>query len=122
MTKLFAVAAMTALLAITALAADATGKWVAQVPGRDGQTRETTFMFKSAGDQLTGTMTGFQGDVPIKEGKISGDDISFKVTFDFNGNSVGFSYTGKVSASEIKMKRTRDGADQVQEFVAKKAN
>ena len=122
MTKLFALAGMTALLAMTALAADVTGKWVAQVPGRDGQTRETTFNLKSAGDQLTGTMSGFQGDVPIKDGKIAGDDISFKVTLEFNGNSIGFSYTGKVAGSEIKMKRTREGADQVQEFVAKKAN
>ena len=28
---------------LVAHAADITGKWTAQVPGRDGQTRETTF-------------------------------------------------------------------------------
>src|SRR5450756_168964 len=33
-------------LAIGALAADISGKWVAQVPGRSGQARETTFTFK----------------------------------------------------------------------------
>ena len=43
---------------LVAHAADITGKWTAQVPGRDGQTRETTFNFKVDGEKLTGTTTG----------------------------------------------------------------
>ena len=48
-----------ALLAcgMAALAADVTGKWTAQVPGRQGQTRETTFTFKQDGETLTGTVS-----------------------------------------------------------------
>ena len=34
------------LSAMVVSAADVTGKWVAQMPGRDGGTQEITFMFK----------------------------------------------------------------------------
>jgi hypothetical protein len=32
-----------------------TGKWTAQVPGRDSQTREQTFNLKEDGEKLTET-------------------------------------------------------------------
>jgi hypothetical protein len=104
-----------------AWAADVDGKWTAQVPGRGGQTREQTFTFKAEGDKLTGTVSGMQGDNPISDGKISGDEISFTVKVSFNGNDVTLLYKGKVSGDEIKMTRTRQGGDQPgQEFTAKK--
>jgi hypothetical protein len=116
--------AVCSVLAFAALAwaADVSGKWVAQVPGRDGQTRETTFNFKAEGDKLTGTMSGRQGDVQIADGKIEGDKVSFAVTLSFNGNEVKLLYKGQVSGDEIKFTRTREGGDQPgQEFTAKRA-
>ena len=105
-----------------AWAADVDGKWTAQVPGRGGQTRETTFTFKAEGEKLTGTMSGMQGDNPISDGKISGDEISFTVKVSFNGNDITLLFKGKVSGDEIKMTRTRQGGDQPgQEFTAKRA-
>jgi hypothetical protein len=105
-----------------AWAADVNGKWTAQVPGRGGQTRETTFNFKAEGEKLTGTVSGMQGDNPISDGKISGDEISFTVKVSFNGNDVVLLYKGKISGDEIKMTRTRQGGDQPgQEFTAKRA-
>jgi hypothetical protein len=110
------------LAALTAVwAEDVTGKWVAQVPGREGQTRETTFTLKAEGDKVTGTVSGRQGDTPIADGKISGSDISFTMTANFQGNSIKFVYKGKISGDEIKFTRTREGADQSQEFTAKRA-
>jgi hypothetical protein len=103
-------------------AADVTGKWVAQVPAREGQTRETTFNFKVEGEKLTGTMSGNQGEVQISDGKVSGDDISFKVKVSFNDNEFTFLFTGKVSGDEIKFTRTREGGNRPgQEFTAKRA-
>jgi hypothetical protein len=103
-------------------AADVNGKWTAQVPGRGGQTREQTFTFKAEGEKLTGTVSGMQGDNPISDGKISGDEISFTVKLNFQGNEVTLLYKGKVSGDEIKMTRTRQGGDQPgQEFTAKRA-
>jgi hypothetical protein len=102
-------------------AADVDGKWTAQVPGRGGQTRETTFTFKAEGEKLTGTVSGMQGDTPISDGKISGDDISFTLKLNFQGNEVTLLYKGKISGDEIKMTRTRQGGDQPgQEFTAKR--
>ena len=102
-------------------AAGIDGKWLAQVPGRGGQTRETTFTFKAEGAKLTGTVSGMQGDQPISDGKIAGDDISFLVVANFQGNEIKFVYKGKVAGDEIKMSRTREGGDQPpQEFVAKR--
>ncbi len=104
-----------------AWASDLNGKWVAQVPGRNGQTRETTFNFKVEGSKLTGTVSGMQGDNPISDGKITGDDVSFSVSANFNGNQIKFLYKGKVAGDELKLTRTREGGDQPgQEFTAKR--
>jgi hypothetical protein len=110
------------LIAFAALAAaaDVTGKWVAQVPGRDGQTREQTFTFKADGATLTGTMSGMQGaEIQIADGKISGDNISFTATMQRGDNTIKWTYTGTVAGDEIKMKR-EGGQGQPREFVAKR--
>ena len=102
-------------------AAAVTGKWTAQVPGRDGQTREVTFNFKTAGDTLTGTMTGRQGDVEIANGKVKGDEVSFDVTMSMQGTATKMTYKGKVAGDEIKFTRHRDGSDRTSEFTAHRA-
>jgi hypothetical protein len=112
----------TALLAGVALAADVTGKWTASVPGRNNNPREVVYNFKADGEKLTGTTSGMGGQsVEITDGKISGDDISFKTKVEFNGNSMVFSYKGKVSGDEIKFSMQREGGDQSREFTAKRA-
>jgi len=111
-----------ALAAIAVYAADVSGKWVAQVPGRNGEMREMTFTFKVAGDQLSGTITTARGDNPISDGKVAGDTISFTQALSFNGNDMKFLYKGKVSGDEIKFTREREGGEgRTQEFTAKRA-
>ena len=120
----FAIALAFALLVFTAAAAaaDVTGAWKANMPGRDGQTREVTFTFKQDGDKLTGTTGGLRGDTPISDGKVSGDEISFTVVREFQGNQVKMLYKGKVSGSEIQFKVQREGSDREREFTAKKVS
>jgi hypothetical protein len=101
--------------------ADISGKWTAQVPGRSGNMREVTFMFKASGENLTGTMSGRNGDIQISDGKISGEDISFSVTQELGGNSVKQTFTGKAAGGEIKFKREGGQGEPIQ-FVAKRAN
>ena len=101
--------------------ADISGKWTAQVPGRSGNMREVTFMLKASGENLTGTMSGRNGDIQIADGKVSGDDISFSVTQEFGGNSVKQTFTGKTAGAEIKFKREGGQGEPIQ-FVAKRAN
>ena len=120
-TRTIVVFMLVAVFASLAVAADVTGKWVAQVPGRQGQTREVTFTFKAEGDKLTGTMSGRQGaEIPISDGKITGDTISFTVTMTFGDNTIKQNYTGKVVGDEIQMKR-EGGQGPAREFVAKRA-
>jgi hypothetical protein len=118
--------ALLGIFAFAASAADVTGKWTAQVPGRGGNTTENTFVFKVDGAKLTGTMdAGRGGPIEITDGKVSGDDISFTVVRNFGGNDMKFVYKGKVSGSEIKFTRTMEGMDNAPppaEFTAKKAN
>jgi opacity protein-like surface antigen len=105
-----------------AVAADVTGKWTAQVPGRGGETRETTFNFKASGSTLTGTMSTQQGETEISDGKIEGDNLSFKVKMSFGGNDITLLFKGTVSGSDIKFTREREGGQgRAQEFVAKRA-
>lgn len=107
---MFCTLALVALCAITVLAADVSGKWVAQVPGRQGQAMETTFTFKVDGEKLTGMVSMQYGDQEISEGKVSGDDIAFVTVVDFGGNTMKISYKGKIAGSEIKFTRAMQGA------------
>jgi hypothetical protein len=105
-----------------AMAADVTGKWTAQVPGRGGELRETTFNFKVDGSTLTGTVSSQRGDSQITDGKVEGDNISFTVKRSFGGNEVTILYKGTVSGSEIKFKSEfQGGQGRTVEFVAKRA-
>jgi opacity protein-like surface antigen len=103
-------------------AADVAGKWVAQVPGRDGQTRETTFNFKVDGAKLSGTMATQMGEVQISDGKVEGDNLSFAVQLSFGGNDIKLLFKGTVAGNEIKFTREREGGQgRAQEFTAKRA-
>lgn len=118
----FKVIALSLLVAAVALAADVTGKWAAQVPGRQGATREVVYNLKADGDKLTGTASGFQGqDMQITDGKIEGDKISFTTKAEFNGNTMVMTYKGVVAGDEIKFSQMREGSDQAREYTAKRA-
>ena len=78
--KILLLGAVMLLAVVAVLAADVTGKWVAQMPSRQGGTSDTTFEFKVDGATLTGTMASAQGEpAAISEGKVDGDNISFVV-------------------------------------------
>jgi hypothetical protein len=123
MRKLMTTGVLFGLLAMTAMAADISGKWTAEMPGRGGQTREQTFNFKVDGNTLTGTVSGRQGDMAISDGKIDGDQVSFTQTMEFNGNTMKMIYKGTISGDSIKFTRTREGGEgRAQEFTAKRAS
>jgi hypothetical protein len=102
------------------LAADPTGTWTGEQPGRDGATYNITFKLKADAGKLTGTMGGDQFEQPIQNGVIHGDDISFTVHLEF-GDGIDLKYTGKVAADKIDFTVQRSADDKPQPFVAKKA-
>jgi opacity protein-like surface antigen len=119
MKKVYAIVVGLLLLAAPAFAADVDGKWTGTVSTPMGDL-PVQYEFKADGAMLTGTTLGFDGaPVPIKEGKVDGDKISFKVTFDFGGMTLDLNYTGVVTKTEIKM--TGDFMGMPFEFTVKKA-
>jgi opacity protein-like surface antigen len=113
--------AFTALLCFTfvAAAADVTGKWTAEIPGRGGNTQTTTFTFKADGAKLEGTVANQRGENPISEGKVDGDKITFAQVMNMNGNEMKMTYTGVVKGDTIEL--TRDGGRGPATFTAQKA-
>ena len=80
-------------------------------PAADAEPEEAT---------LTGSTTGPDGgQVPIKDGKVEGNTISFGVTLDFGGMALDLSYKGVVKGNEIQI--TGEFAGMPFEFMVKKA-
>ena len=109
--------------------ADPTGTWTWSTPGRNGGAdRKSALKLKTDGDKLTGTITspGRQGGEPtetkIEDGKVTGDEVSFTVTREFNNNKFVAKYHGKLTADSIKGKMDfeRNGEAQSRDWEAKR--
>jgi hypothetical protein len=112
--------ALLGIFAIVVYAADVTGKWTAEVPGRGGNPQTNTFTFKQEGAKLTGTVDGGRGGpAEVQNGKVEGDDVTFTLVRNFGGNEVKLNYKGKISGNEIKF--NVEGGRGPQEFTAKKS-
>jgi hypothetical protein len=129
--KLLFVTTILLVVALSAFAADVTGKWTYEAPGRGGGPgRPTTITLKASGSTLTGSIPGFArggGEAPatdISNGKIDGDKISFEVKRSFNGTDIVTKYEGTVSGDEMKLKITQPGMNggdpRVSDVVAKR--
>src|ERR1035438_2175339 len=100
--------------------------------GRKGaQGRPMTITLKADGAKLTGSIPGFGrgGDeapppTEISNGKVDGNNVSFEVTREFNGNSMTTKYEGTMSGDELKLKITspsyNGGDPRVTEVTAKR--
>ena len=118
--RFLVIATLLSILAVPAFAADVDGKWNGTVTTPQGEI-PVTFNFKADGTMLTGSTLGFDGaEVPIKDGKIDGNNISFTVTFDFGGMPFVLSYKGVLASSE-ELKITADAFGMPIEFTLKKS-
>jgi hypothetical protein len=101
---------------------DLTGTWKSSFTNQDGQVRESTFKLKVEGEKLTGTASGRNSDIALDAGSIKGDELTFMVTREFNGNKMVIKYTGKVSGDTItgKSESERDGEKRSRDWVAKR--
>jgi hypothetical protein len=89
-------------------AADISGKWTAEFDTQIGP-QKYTFEFKVDGNKLTGKLrggvSGSEAESDIKDGKISGNEISFVEMINYQGQELRITYTGAVSGDEIKFNR-----------------
>ena len=130
--KLLFVVTIALVFAFTIMAADVSGKWTFEQPGRGGNPgRPVTITLKQDGAKLTGQVPGMGrgGDNPpppteITDGKVDGNNVSFTVKREFNGNTMVTKYEGTVSGDEMKLKITRDGQNgpTTTEVTAKKSS
>jgi hypothetical protein len=117
--KLFSTALLMLLITTAVYGADVDGKWTGTIAGPAGDTA-VSFTFKADGAKLTGTTVGLDGmDVPIKDGKIDGNNLSFMISLDFGGMPFEISYKGVVASDQIKM--TAEFFGMPFDFVVKKA-
>jgi hypothetical protein len=126
--KRLVVAAIVLVFAAPALVraddkASPTGTWKWTIKTKDGQEREFTLKLKADGDKLTGAMIRGDQETKIDEGTIKGDEVSFTITRERNGQKVTTKYSGKVIGDTIKGKAEfeRDGKQQSRDWEAKRA-
>ena len=124
------------MVALVAVAADSiTGKWVYDAPARGGgggaaaTPRVVTLDLKADGATLTGTVLQPAGGgrgagggggaapaapvaptpLPITNGKVTGNTITFEVTRQGQNGATTTKYEGTVSGAELKLKVTAPG-------------
>jgi hypothetical protein len=85
-------------LMVPAFAADPTGTWKSTFEGPEGSI-DLFFKFQLSGEALTGSVGGPMGEIPISNGKVDGDSISFTA----GGDQFSFDYKGKISGDEMKL-------------------
>ncbi|MGD0099564.1 MAG: hypothetical protein ABSC60_04370 [Acidobacteriota bacterium] len=114
-------AALFLIFAGLSFGADIDGKWTGSIAGPDGgQGFPVSYTFKADGNTLTGTSLGpDNGQIPIKNGKIDGNNISFSISFDMGGQEMKMDFKGVLSGDQIKMSFDMMGTPS--EFVVKRA-
>ncbi|HZM02529.1 MAG TPA: hypothetical protein VFC44_05865 [Candidatus Saccharimonadales bacterium] len=107
---------------------DPTGTWIWSTPGRNGGAdRTNTLTLKYENSALTGALqtpgrNNTTNSADISEGKLTGDQITFKITREVNGNSVTAGYEGTLTADTIKGKinTERNGQPRSRKWEAKR--
>jgi len=92
-----------ALFTGIAFAADVTGDWTAQVNGPDGNSMTLSYHFKQDGGKLTGTVEGPGGSLPVQNGVVDGDKLSFTVTFNGGNGDMKILNEGTMKGEDISL-------------------
>jgi hypothetical protein len=145
--KLLFVFTILLAIAFVAAAADVSGKWTYEQPGRGGNPSTVTITLKADGAKLTGTILGGFGGgrgrgrggdsnaaptpppaptpVDISDGKVDGNTITFTVKRETPNGTMTTSYKGTLDGDNLQLEVTRpgrNGGDPVTaKFTAKRA-
>jgi len=97
-----------AALPLAILAADVSGTWKSEFDSQIGL-QKYTYTLKQDGTNLTGKASSEVNDqkreAELKEGKVEGDTMTFVEPLKIQDNEVNITYTGKITADEIKFTR-----------------
>ncbi len=99
-------------------AAPVDGSWSGSVPTPNGDF-PVTFKFMADGTMLNGSMLGMDGmELPIANGKIEGNNLSYTLSLDFGGMPFELSYKGVLAGDQIAL--TGEAGGMPFEFVVKR--
>ena len=90
--------AVVCLMSMAAWAADVTGKWTFNVETAAGS-GSPTFVFKQAGEKITGTYSGTFGTADLT-GTVKGNAIEFSFEATVGDSKGKVVYTGKIEAPD----------------------
>ncbi|MBN2425088.1 MAG: hypothetical protein JXR46_03550 [Calditrichaceae bacterium] len=82
------------------------GKWKGQMENPMG-TMELTYIFNVEGDSLSGTVTSQMGELPLLNGKTSGKEFSFDISF----NQMNITNQGVLQGDSISLKVPGPGGE-----------
>ena len=111
---------LTALLAFTGLvllAADIDGTWTAETQGKNGP-QTMTLTLVSKGGELPGKLDNGRGGADISEGKIAGNNVSFKVVREGKNGKQEQEYKGTLKGADLSL--TTQGRGGPQDLAFKK--
>jgi len=106
--SVLALAVLSLAPASVAVAGDVAGRWSAEFDTQVG-VQKYTFELAVDGETLTGKASyermGETGEAELRDGKVSGDTVSFTEMLDFQGNQIPITYEGKLDGNSIAFKR-----------------
>jgi hypothetical protein len=82
--------------------ADVAGTWKLKVPVKNGPTFEPTVNLTQTGGAVKGTYTGEQGETPVADGIVLGDELTFEVSKQKDGKNYKLRYQAKVEGDKLK--------------------
>jgi hypothetical protein len=103
-------------------AVDPTGKWDWTTVTSNDRNLTAILELKREGQKVTGKMQGDTWELPISEGKIEGNELTFTTTRDLDdGSKTVYKSSGKISGNTINGKveyKSRDGESRTTEWKA----
>jgi hypothetical protein len=100
------------VFALVCLAADLNGSWQGTVKLPNGDNLELTYKMKVEGEVLKGSVVSSYGEIPLLDGKVKGEDFSFKLEFGDNK----FDYNGKLYGDSIVINSKLQGVENKNTF------
>jgi hypothetical protein len=106
--RVFGVLALLLSAAAPAGDADLLGRWTAEFDSPIG-IQKYVYEFRSEGNALAGQATFDhslgKGTVPLRNLKVTGDQVAFDEPLTIEGNEITITYSGTLSATELKLTR-----------------
>jgi hypothetical protein len=80
---------------------DLAGVWAITITAENGQTYEPTLTLQKEGDKLVGEYAGQTGTGPVSDLNVSGDQVSFKVVRERDGQEFTVKYSGQLKGDSM---------------------